>query len=31
MHNIIENGKSTYHIVGSEHSDECERYAASEL
>lgn len=31
MHNIIENRKSTYHIVGSEHSDECERYAASEL
>lgn len=31
MHNIIANGKSFYFIVGSEFSDECERYAASEL
>ena len=28
---IIENGKSNYHIVNSFFSDECERYAASEL
>ena len=31
MHKIIENGRSEYFIVGSEFSDECERYAASEL
>ena len=31
MHNLIENGKSKYYIVGSEFSEECERYAASEL
>lgn len=31
MHNLIETGKSKYFIVGSEFSDECDRYAASEL
>ena len=31
MHKIIENGRSEYFLVGSEFSDECERYAASEL
>ncbi len=31
MHKIVENGISHYHIVGSQNSKECERYAASEL
>ena len=31
MHEIIVNGSSDYYIAGSEFSDECERYAASEL
>ena len=31
MHKIVENGISHYHIVGSQISKECERYAASEL
>ena len=29
--NIVSNGKSAYHIVGSYFADECERFAASEL
>ncbi|MBQ8310360.1 MAG: DUF4838 domain-containing protein [Clostridia bacterium] len=28
---IVKNGRSAYHIVGSYFADECERYAASEL
>lgn len=28
---IVQNGRSPYHIVGSYFADECERYAASEL
>ena len=31
MHKIVENGTSQYHIVSSQISKECERFAASEL